>query len=94
MSMKARTHVIIEEDVVREIDRLVGKKKRSSFIATATKKELKRLRQLSVIRKFKEAWKGEDHSEMAGKEGTDRWVRKLRNEDEKILRKKLARLSS
>jgi hypothetical protein len=80
----------MEEDVVKEIDRLVGKKKRSSFIATATKKELKRLRQLSVIKKFKGVWKDEDHPEMAGKEGIDKWVRKLRNGDEKILRKKLA----
>jgi len=94
MSVKARTHVIIEEDIVKEIDRLVGKKKRSNFIATATKKELKRLTQLSLIRKFKGAWKDEDHPEMAGKEGTDKCVRKMRNEDEKILRKKLARLSS
>lgn len=90
MSTKSRAHVIMEEDVVKEIDRLVGKKKRSSFIATATKKELKRLRQLSVIKKFKGVWKDEDHPEMAGKEGIDKWVRKLRNEDEKILRKKLA----
>lgn len=90
MTVKARAHVIIEEDIVKEIDRLVGKKKRSSFIAAATKKELKRLRQLSIIKKFKGTWRDEDHPDMAAKEGTDKWVRKLRNEDEKILRKKLA----
>jgi hypothetical protein len=94
MSVKARTHVIMEEDIVKEIDRLVGKKKRSNFIATAARKELKRLKQLSVIRQFKGAWKDADHADMAGKEGTDKWVRKLRNEDERILRKKVARLSS
>jgi hypothetical protein len=90
MSIKARTHVIIEEDIVKEIDRLVGKKKRSSFISEATKKELKKLKQLSVIKKLRGVWKDEDHPELAGKDGTYKWLRKLRSEDEKILRKKLA----
>jgi len=84
INIKSRKHVIIEEDIVKEIDRLVGKKKRSSFIASATKKELKRLKQLSIIKKFKGTWKDEEHPEMAGKEGTYKWVRKLRDEDEKI----------
>lgn len=90
MSIKARTHVIIEEDIVKEIDRLVGKKKRSSFISEATKKELKRLKQLSIIKKLRGVWKDEDHPHLAGKDGTYKWLRKLRSEDEKILRKKLA----
>lgn len=90
MSIKARAHVIIEEDIVKEIDRLVGKKKRSSFISEAAKKELKRVKQLSLINKLKGAWKDEDHPELSGKDGTYKWVRKLRDEDEKILRKKLA----
>jgi len=47
MSIKTREHVLIEEDIVKEIDRLVGKKKRSSFISEATRKELKRLKQFS-----------------------------------------------
>lgn len=90
MSIKARAHVIIEEDIVKEIDRLVGKKKRSSFISEATKKEVKRVKQLSLIKKLKGVWKDEDHPELSGKEGTYKWVRKLRGEDEKVLRKKLA----
>lgn len=90
MSIKTKAHVIIEEDIVKEIDRLVGKKKRSSFVSEATKKELKRLKQLSLIRKLKGIWKDEDHPELAGKEGVFKWVRRLRDEDEKILRKKLA----
>lgn len=90
MSIKTRAHVLIEEDIVKEIDRLVGKKKRSSFISEATKKELKRLKQFSLIKKLKGVWKDEDHPELVGKKGTYKWVRKLRAEDEKALRKKLA----
>ncbi len=55
-----------------------------------TKKELKGVKQLSIIKKFKGTWKDEDHPELTGKEGTYRWVRKLRDEDEKMLRKKFA----
>lgn len=90
MGIKTRAHVLIEEDIVREIDRFIGKKKRSSFISDAAKKELKRIKQLSLIKKLKGSWKDEDHLEMSGKEGAYKWVRKLRDEDEKILRKKLA----
>ena len=32
MSVKARTNVIIEEDIVKEIDRLIGKKKRTKAL--------------------------------------------------------------
>jgi len=90
MSVKTRAHVIVEEDILKEIDRLVGKKKRSSFISDAAKKELQRLNQLVVLRKLKGVWKDADHTDMQGKHGTDKWVRKLRGEDEKALRKKLA----
>jgi len=73
INIKTRAHVLIEEDIVKEIDKLVGKKKRSSFISEATKKELKRLRQLSLIKKLKGVWKDEDHPELTGKEGTYKW---------------------
>ncbi len=90
MSIKTRAHVLIEENLVKEIDRLVGKKKRSNFISEAAKKELKRLKQFSLIKKLKGTWKDIDHPELSGKRGTGRWVRRLREEDEKSLRKKLA----
>ncbi len=38
MSVKTRAHLVVEESILREIDRLVGKKKRSCFIADAAKK--------------------------------------------------------
>ncbi len=90
MSIKTRTHVLIEEELVKGIDRFVGKKRRSSFISEAAKKELKRLKQLSLIKKLKGTWKDADHPELTGKRGTYKWIRKLREEDEESLRKKLA----
>lgn len=90
MSVKTRAHVIVDESILKEIDRLAGKKKRSSFIEDAAKKELQRLNQLSLLRRLKGAWKYADHPDMQGKDGTYKWVRKLRHEEEKTLREKLA----
>ncbi len=90
MSVKTRAHVIVDESILREIDRLAGKKKRSSFIEDAVKKELQRLNQLALLKKLKGAWKDEDHPDMQGKDGTYKWVRRVRQEEEKTLREKLA----
>ncbi len=90
MGLKTRAHVVVDESILKEIDRLAGKKKRSSFIEDAAKKELQRLNQLSLLRKLKGAWKDADRPDMQGKDGTYKWVRKLRHEEEKALREKLA----
>ena len=90
MSVKARAHVVVDESILKEIDRLAGKKKRSSFIEDAAKKELQRLNQLSLLRRLKGAWRDEDHPDMQGKGGTYKWVRKLRREEEKTLTEKFA----
>ncbi len=87
MTVKARTHIVIPEELVREIDHSVGKRKRSRFIEDAARKELQRLTQLSAVMKLKGSWKDEDHPEM--KTGTYGWVRHLREADEKALRKKI-----
>ena len=75
MKIKKRAHVIIDEDILKEIARLIGKKKRSGFIADAAKKELKRLNQLLLLKKLKGTWKDKDHPDMQGENGTYRWVK-------------------
>ena len=90
MNVKTRAHVVVEEAILKEIDRLAGKKKRSSFTEDAAKKELQRLNQLSLLKKLKGSWLDEDHPEMKGKAGTLRWVRNLRRKDDDTLRRKLA----
>lgn len=88
MNIKKKAHVIIDENILKEIDRLMGKKKRSSFIAGAAKKELKRFNQLLLLKKLKGTWKDEDHPDMNSKNGTYKWVRKQRERDEKLSRNK------
>jgi len=76
-----RTHIIIPEPLVSEIDRLVGKRGRSEFLARAAEKELRRLQQIEALRGAAGSWKDKDHPEL--KEGAARWVRQLRKESER-----------
>ena len=84
MSAKKRTHVVVPEELVKEIDRISGKRKRSQFITQAVRKEIRRLKFLQAVKETAGAWKDEDHPEL--KEGVDKWVRGLREKDEKRLK--------
>ncbi len=59
-----RTHVVIPEQLVRDIDDLVGSRQRSSFITQAAERELTRLRQLEALRATAGAWKDSNHPEL------------------------------
>ncbi|MBC8165885.1 MAG: hypothetical protein H7Y20_08440 [Bryobacteraceae bacterium] len=78
-----RTHIIIPEPLVSEIDRLVGKRGRSEFLAQAAEKELRRLRQILALEGIPGTWKDSDHPEL--KAGAAHWVKQLRKESERRL---------
>jgi hypothetical protein len=80
-----RAHIVIPEPLVSEIDRLVGKRGRSEFLTQAAEKELRRLQQIKALESMAGAWKDKDHPEL--KLGAARWVRDLRKENERRLRK-------
>ena len=80
-----RTHIVIPEHVVIQIDRIVGKRGRSRFLAQAAEKELMRLRQIKALEAAASCWKDKDHPEL--KEGAVKWVNELRRQDEERYRK-------
>ena len=80
-----RTHVVIPEQLVKDIDNLVGSRQRSSFITQAAERELIRLRQLAALRAAPGTWKDNDHPEL--KQGSAEWVRKMRQEREERFKK-------
>ncbi len=84
MEIKKRTHVIVSEELIREVDKLSGNRKRSQFIAQAIKREIQRLNYIMAVRETAGAWEGKNHPEL--KDGAESWVRKLRNEDKKRLK--------
>ena len=79
-----RTHVVLEDKLVKDIDRLVGRRQRSSFLTQAAEEKLLRLRQIEALKAAAGAWKDEDHPEL--KDSSAGWVRKLRKESERRLR--------
>ena len=80
--MKAkRTHIVIPGHLAAQIDRLIGKRGRSRFLAQAAEKELMRLRQIEALKAAVGAWKDESHPEL--RRGATAWVTKIRREDEK-----------
>jgi Arc/MetJ-type ribon-helix-helix transcriptional regulator len=83
--MNKRTHVIIPEQLVKEIDRLVGSRRRSSFLTEAAEEKITSLRQLAALDAIKGAWKDSDHPEL--KQGSAKWVKKLRQETDRRLKK-------
>lgn len=86
--MNKRTHVVLSEQLVKDIDAVVGSRQRSSFLTQAAERELMRLRQLKALDDVV-PWKDKDHPEL--KRGAAKWVSKLRKQDEKRFRKVTAR---
>ncbi len=82
--MNKRTHVIIPEKLVKQIDELVGSRQRSSFLTQAAERELVRRRQLKALDELV-PWSEKDHPEL--KQGAARYVRKLRQEYEQRFEK-------
>lgn len=82
MANKTKTHLIFPEELLKAIDKLVGKRKRSKFVAEVVRKELKKKQLEIALEKAAGAWKDEDHPEIKTK-GTYQWVRDLRGETEK-----------
>jgi hypothetical protein len=84
--MKKRTHIVIPDQLVSQIDEVVGKRGRSGFLVQAAEKELQRLRQIKALEMAARSWSDKDHPEL--KEASSAWVKKLRHENERRLRKR------
>jgi hypothetical protein len=82
--------VVLPAELVAEIDAVVGTRKRSKFIQEAVEERLLRDRQMKGIEAGFGAWKDEDHPELCGPEGTDGWIRQLREESNQRLEELLS----
>ena len=86
---KKRTHIVIPSALAEDIDRLVGKRGRSSFLTEAARREVRRLQQLRTLEDACGAWKDEDHPELA--DGAAAWVERVRQEDEQASQRRRGR---
>jgi metal-responsive CopG/Arc/MetJ family transcriptional regulator len=79
-NLSRRAHVILPVDVIAGIDKLVGKRGRSAFLAEAARDEIQRRQQRNALRASEGAWKDQDHPEL--KDGAAAWVSQMRSESE------------
>jgi len=71
----------LPEDLVEEIDSLVGPRGRSAFLVETARNELRRQKLLRFLHSTEPVWKDESHPEL--KQGSADWVRKLRSESDR-----------
>ena len=84
-----RAHIVLPEDLVEEIDKLVGPRGRSAFLVETARHELRRQKLLRFMNSNEPAWKDENHPEL--KRGSGNWVRSLRSESDRPNAKKSAK---
>jgi hypothetical protein len=78
--MPKRAHILLPDDLLRDIDSLVGPRGRSAFLVETARNEVRRHRLLQFLDGKDPAWKDKDHPELGT--GSGNWVRKLRAESE------------
>lgn len=86
-STRKRAHLFLPDDLLAEVDALVGPRGRSAFLTEVIREAVNRRRLLAILSDPEPIWKTGDHPELA--QGAEAWVRQLREEDERMRREKL-----
>jgi hypothetical protein len=76
-----RAHIVLPQELIEEIDSVVGPRGRSAFLVETARAELRRRRLLAFLRDDQPAWKESDHPELSA--GSGAWVKRIRSESEK-----------
>lgn len=85
--MKTKAHVIINEDILNEIDRVAGRRKRSFFIEQATREKLERGKFLKALEETTGAWSDKRHPELKTSKDLEQYVKEKRQAYQKRLRR-------
>jgi len=76
-----RAHIVLPQELIEEIDSVVGPRGRSAFLVETARAELRRRRLLTFLRDDQPAWNESDHPELGA--GSGAWVKRIRSESEK-----------
>ncbi len=85
--MKIKTHLAIPEDLVAEVDRIAGKRRRSLFITEATREKLSKVLFMKVLEETSGAWSDRNHPELKTAKSVENYVRKKRQSYGKRLKR-------
>lgn len=81
-SNRLRAHVVIPEDLLREVDALVGNRKRSDFFVEAAREKIERMKLQKAAHELAGFLKDVDTPHWRTPEETSEWVRSLRRESD------------
>lgn len=84
-----RTHIIVAEELIKEIDQLAGKRKRSRFVEEAIREKLEREVLGRALEKSAGILDLKKHPEWDTPEKISAWVRASRQLDNESLKDKL-----
>jgi len=62
--VKTKAHLVLPRDLLEEVDQIAGKRKRSLFIAEATREKLQKERFLKTLEETQGAWNDKNHPEL------------------------------
>jgi metal-responsive CopG/Arc/MetJ family transcriptional regulator len=85
--MKTKAHLVFPRDILEEVDQIAGKRKRSLFIAEATREKLQRERFLRTLEETQGAWKDKNHPELRTARDMEQFVSDKRQSYRKRLRR-------
>jgi len=86
--MKTKAHLVFPGEILKEVDQIAGKRRRSLFIVEATQEKLERERFLKAIEETKGVWTSNRHPELKTKRDLELYLREKR----RSYRKKLERM--
>ena len=89
--MAVRTHVVLPDDLVEEIDRIAGKRKRSEYIAEAIREKLNYDKLGKALEESAGILDPADYPEWSTPEKVSAWVRDLRRQSDESFMRKLGR---
>lgn len=78
-----RTHFIAPKELIKEVDRLVGPRRRSEFLTEAAAEKLKREKLLRVVREAAKLPPVRDVPEWETPAAVSKWVHDLRVESDR-----------
>lgn len=82
--MATRAHVVLPDDLIAEIDEIVGPRGRSEYIADALREKLRRERQRRALIASAGILADEDIPEWATSELTSEWVSRGRRDNREL----------
>ncbi|MCL5075733.1 MAG: hypothetical protein M1136_08850 [Chloroflexi bacterium] len=85
-----RTHIFIPEELMKEIDRIAGKRKRSRFIELAIRERLARETLSTALRESVGVLNVVDYPEWESVAKISAWVRSGRKEDDSRLARRMS----